>query len=84
MPKVFHVGDADIPDDAVSVGRDTIHKPQVDFVQHVRFMKDFEPEYVNRLTGKHLICDCNLNSYDFCHGDILFQYANPPKQQTLF
>lgn len=56
--------------------------PIVDFRAKAEFLKDFEPEWIENLKGKTLVCDCSNEKE--CHAHILLELANPAEQLELF
>ena len=88
--KIYHDGDTNCPEDAVRIDGDSVYaNPYQDgtlldalnmFREHVKFMCDFDADYLDGLKGKNLRCSCRRKK---CHGLILLEVANPPEQLVL-
>ena len=85
MAKVIHVEDIEnltefLNVDTISVCENSIYRASKGFIERIKFMKDFEPEYLENIKGKNLVCDCSYHGFNICHGQILLDFANPPQQ----
>lgn len=89
MPKVIHLESPNEEmkkDENVYVGFFSLYSPDYarvsSYRNHALFMKDFEPEWIDYLKGKNLICD--LECEKDCHAEILLDIANPATQLEMF
>lgn len=56
--------------------------PNINYLEHAKFMKEWERGWIEVIEGKNLICDCNR--HEDCHANILLSLANPHRQLELF
>lgn len=83
-PKVWHVNDPELPDDAVYVGRPSVYGNPFVVGRHgtrdevIRMFEDYlTPDLIakikHELKGKHLSCWCAPKK---CHANVIFRIAN--------